>query len=50
MYRTFNMGMGFAFIVPDESVTTILSGFPGAGIVGEVTAAPGVRLRGEEIR
>jgi phosphoribosylformylglycinamidine cyclo-ligase len=50
MYRTFNMGMGFAFIVPDESVTTMLSGLPGAGIVGEVTGSPGVRLRGEEIR
>lgn len=49
-YRTFNMGMGYAFIAPAGSVATIQSIFPDARVVGEVTEEPGVRLKGVEIR
>ena len=44
-YRTFNMGMGYAFIVPPGSVATIESAIPGARVVGEVAEEPGVWLR-----
>ena len=50
MYRTFNMGMGYAFVVPEESVAAVRSVIPDARVVGEVTKEPGVRLRGVEIR
>jgi phosphoribosylformylglycinamidine cyclo-ligase len=50
MYRTFNMGMGFAFVVSRESTPAVISACPGASVVGEVSETPGVRLRGEEIR
>ncbi|NLM30830.1 MAG: phosphoribosylformylglycinamidine cyclo-ligase [Methanomicrobiales archaeon] len=50
MYRTFNMGMGYAFVVPAGSVSTIQSTVPGARVVGEVTEEPGVWLRGVDIR
>ncbi len=50
MYRTFNMGMGYAFVAPEESVDTICSIVPGARVVGVVTKEPGVRLKGAEIR
>ncbi|MGB4051899.1 MAG: phosphoribosylformylglycinamidine cyclo-ligase [Methanoculleus sp.] len=50
MYRTFNMGMGYAFIVPPGSVATIESAIPGARVVGEVAEEPGVWLRGIDIR
>ena len=49
-YRTFNMGMGYAFIAPAGSVATIQSIFPDSRVVGEVTEEPGVRLKGVEIR
>ncbi|MDD3934104.1 MAG: phosphoribosylformylglycinamidine cyclo-ligase, partial [Methanoculleus sp.] len=50
MYRTFNMGMGYAFVAPPESVAAIRSIVPDARVVGEVTEEPGVRLEGVEIR
>ena len=49
LYRTFNMGMGFAFIVPQASVETILSMVDGAKVVGHVIAEHTVLLRGVEI-
>ncbi|HDQ07961.1 MAG TPA: phosphoribosylformylglycinamidine cyclo-ligase [Methanoculleus sp.] len=49
MYRTFNMGMGYCFIVPEESVATVLSVVHDARVAGHVSDEPGVRLRGEEI-
>ena len=49
LYRTFNMGMGFAFIVPKESVETILSMVSGAKIVGRVIEEHKVTLKGVEI-
>ncbi|HWQ66375.1 MAG TPA: phosphoribosylformylglycinamidine cyclo-ligase [Methanospirillum sp.] len=50
MYRTFNMGMGYVCIVPEGSVSSVLSVFPDARIVGRVIEKPGVFLLGEEIR
>jgi phosphoribosylformylglycinamidine cyclo-ligase len=50
MYRTFNMGMGYAFIVPEESVRTVLDIMPDARVVGECVRAPGVRIEGEPVR
>jgi phosphoribosylformylglycinamidine cyclo-ligase len=50
MYRTFNMGMGYAFVVPDSSVKTVLGMVPGAAVVGEIVAGSGVRVQGMEIR
>jgi len=50
MYRTFNMGMGYAYIVPECSVGSVLSRVEGSRVVGRVSADPGVRLEGTTIR
>ncbi|MDO8841363.1 phosphoribosylformylglycinamidine cyclo-ligase [Methanocalculus sp.] len=50
LYRTFNMGMGYAFIVPETSVETIMEMIPGARVVGRVIEKRGVWLKGREIR
>ena len=50
MYRTFNMGMGYVCIVPEEGVSAVKSVFPDAEVVGSVRSQPGVFLKGEEIR
>jgi len=49
MYRTFNMGMGYAYIVSADKSGDIILEVPGAKVVGEVTEQPGVRLKGTEI-
>ncbi len=49
LYRTFNMGMGFAFIVPEASVATILGMVDGAKVVGRVIEDHKVLLKGVEI-
>jgi len=49
LYRTFNMGMGFAFIVPKESVETVLSMVEGSKVVGRVIEEHKVTLKGVEI-
>ena len=49
LYRTFNMGMGFAFIVPKESVDTILSMVKGSKVVGHVIEEHKVTLKGAAI-
>ncbi|MDD1674273.1 MAG: phosphoribosylformylglycinamidine cyclo-ligase [Methanomicrobiales archaeon] len=46
MYRTFNMGMGYAFIAPEESVPEVKKFYPDAHVVGTITHEPGVRLLG----
>jgi phosphoribosylformylglycinamidine cyclo-ligase len=46
MYRTFNMGMGYAFVAPKTSITTITDIFPDARIVGQIIQEPGIRLEG----
>jgi phosphoribosylformylglycinamidine cyclo-ligase len=47
MYRTFNMGMGYAFIAPEKSFPKISSIFPDAKTVGSITREPGIRLLGK---
>lgn len=49
MFRTFNMGMGYVYIVPESSVSCVLREIPDARVVGEVSGTPGVRLQGTEI-
>ncbi len=44
MYRTFNMGMGYAYVVPPASVDAVLKGAEGAKVVGEITEKPGAWL------
>ena len=49
MYRTFNMGMGFALVVPEHEADALANGVPGAKVVGQCTAKPGVSLRGAPV-
>jgi phosphoribosylformylglycinamidine cyclo-ligase len=49
MYRTFNMGMGYAYIVPKASVATVLTMVKGAQVVGKVVKEPGAFLGKLEI-
>lgn len=49
MYRTFNMGMGYAYIVPEDNASGLEKVVNGAKIVGEITEEPGVWLRDIEI-
>ncbi len=49
MYRTFNMGMGYVFVVATETVDAVTGIVPDARVVGEVVAAPGVWLEGTAI-
>ena len=44
MYRTFNMGMGYAYVVPPPAVTGVISAVNGAQVVGEVIETPGAWL------
>ncbi|MGB4236155.1 MAG: phosphoribosylformylglycinamidine cyclo-ligase [Methanoregulaceae archaeon] len=46
MYRTFNMGMGYAFIAPEENLPEIVAEVPDAAVVGSITRDPGIRLNG----
>jgi phosphoribosylformylglycinamidine cyclo-ligase len=50
MYRTFNMGMGYAYVVPEEDAGRICSMVKGAKVVGSVEEKPGIRFMGEEFR
>jgi phosphoribosylformylglycinamidine cyclo-ligase len=49
MYRTFNMGMGYAYVVPESSVACVRKIVTGAHVVGEVVNEPGAWLRDIEI-
>jgi phosphoribosylformylglycinamidine cyclo-ligase len=49
MYRTFNMGMGYAYIVPGDSAASVQKSVKGAKVVGEITEEPGVWLGDIEI-
>ena len=49
MYRTFNMGMGFAYVVPPAGVAAVLNTVKGAQVVGKVIEKPGAWLRDTEI-
>jgi phosphoribosylformylglycinamidine cyclo-ligase len=45
MYRTFNMGMGFAYILPEEDAGEVLELIPGSRIVGGIVKEPGIRVK-----
>ena len=49
MYRTFNMGMGYAYVVPEKSVACIQKLVKGAKVVGDVVEEPGAWLKDIEI-
>jgi phosphoribosylformylglycinamidine cyclo-ligase len=49
MYRTFNMGMGYAYIVPPSSVPCVQKHVSGVKVVGEVVEESGAWLRDTEI-
>jgi len=49
MYRTFNMGMGYAYVVPPASVAGVVGAVNGAQVVGEVIETPGAWLGDLEI-
>jgi phosphoribosylformylglycinamidine cyclo-ligase len=49
MYRTFNMGMGYAYVVPKASVATVLKMARGSQIVGKIVKEPGAWLGETEI-
>ncbi len=49
MYRTFNMGMGYAYIVPKDSVAGVKKVVKGAKTVGEITEEHGAWLGDIEI-
>jgi phosphoribosylformylglycinamidine cyclo-ligase len=49
MYRTFNMGMGFAYVVPEKSAACVQKMAKGAQVVGEVVKEPGAWLGKMEI-
>jgi phosphoribosylformylglycinamidine cyclo-ligase len=49
MYRTFNMGMGYAYVVSKGSVAAVLKRVKGAQVVGKVVKEPGAWLGDIEI-
>jgi phosphoribosylformylglycinamidine cyclo-ligase len=49
LYRTFNMGMGFAFIVPEASVAKIIAMVDDTKVVGHVIPEHKILLREVEI-
>lgn len=49
MFRTFNMGMGYVYIVPPASVPGVQKVVKGVKVVGEIIGESGVWLRDVEI-
>jgi phosphoribosylformylglycinamidine cyclo-ligase len=49
LFRTFNMGMGYAFVGPKTSISAITKIFPDARVVGQITEEPGIMLEGMAI-
>ncbi len=45
MYQTFNMGMGFAIVAPEESAEVIVERIKASKIVGKLSEKEGVRLK-----
>lgn len=50
MYRTFNMGMGYAFILPPSGVETVEKFFPDARVVGTCMEKPGIQIEGQPVQ
>jgi len=49
MYRTFNMGMGYAYVVPEKSAACVTKMVKGAKVAGKVVEEPGAWLGELEI-
>jgi phosphoribosylformylglycinamidine cyclo-ligase len=50
MYRTFNMGMGFAYVLPEDGAGEVRRLIPGSRVVGEIVKEPGIRVKSLAIR
>jgi phosphoribosylformylglycinamidine cyclo-ligase len=50
MYRTFNMGMGFAYVLPEEGAGELKKLIPGSRVVGRIEKEAGIRIKGLSIR
>jgi phosphoribosylformylglycinamidine cyclo-ligase len=50
MYRTFNMGMGFAYILPEDETGVLKRLIAGSRVVGQVVKEPGIRAKRLTIR
>jgi phosphoribosylformylglycinamidine cyclo-ligase len=50
MYRTFNMGMGFAYVLPEEGAGELTRLIPGSRVVGRIVKEAGIRIKGLSIR
>ena len=46
MYRTFNMGMGFAYILPEDGAGEVQRLNPGTRVVGEIVREAGIQVKG----
>ncbi|MDY7083163.1 MAG: AIR synthase-related protein, partial [Halobacteria archaeon] len=49
MYTTFNMGMGFALVLPEDDAEEVENEYDDAEVVGRVEDGEGVRVRGLEL-
>ncbi|MBP2134269.1 phosphoribosylformylglycinamidine cyclo-ligase [Methanomicrobium sp. W14] len=47
MYRTFNMGMGYVFVVPQSEAEKVVKMVSGAKVVGKIREEEGIWLKGE---
>ena len=47
MYRTFNMGMGYVFVVSESDAEKVLKIVPDAKVVGKIIEEEGIRLKGK---
>jgi len=50
MYRTFNMGMGFAYILPEDEAKNVRRFIPSSRVVGEIVRKPGIMVKGFRVR
>ena len=47
MYRTFNMGMGYVFVVPESVAEDVIKIVPDAAVVGKILKEEGIWLKGK---
>ena len=50
MYQTFNMGMGFMLVLPEDDAEAVASEHANASVVGSVTDGDGVLLKEQGVR
>ena len=46
MYRTFNMGMGFAYVLPEDQAGIVRKLIPGSRVVGTIVKEPSITVKG----